>query len=154
MSSVNLASLNASPRSVPIGGEVFEVHPLTLNDQGKLQAWLETQLPDPLGLVQAHIDKAKPSMEVSKYLLREALHEASRTRVFLNSPEALPYLNSADGICEILWLSIAKGRPDFTRERAREVFGAMTPADVLKLQMATELDQVMAGDDDPKAAGA
>jgi hypothetical protein len=150
--SANLASLNASPRSIPIGGEVFEVHPLTLADQGKLQAWLETQLPDPLGLVQAHIDRAKPTMEVQKFLLREALHEASRTRVFLNSPEALPYLNSAHGIVEILWLSIAKGRPDFTRERARDVFGSMTPADVLKLQSATELDQVMA-EPDPKAAG-
>jgi hypothetical protein len=148
----NLASLNASPRSIPIGGEVFEVHPLTLADQGKLQAWLETQLPDPLGLVQVHIDRAKPSMEVQKFLLREALHEASRTRVFLNSPEALPYLNSADGIVEILWLSIAKGRPEFTRERARDVFGSMTPADVLKLQSATELDQVMA-EPDPKAPG-
>jgi hypothetical protein len=150
--SANLASLNASPRSIPIGGEVFQVHPLTLADHGKLQAWLETQLPDPLGMVQAYIDRAKPSMEVQKFLLREAVHEASRTRVFLNSPEAIPYLNSPDGIIELLWISIVKGRPEFTREQARDVFGSMTSADVLKLQGTTEIDQVMA-EPDPKAAG-
>jgi hypothetical protein len=145
-------ALTAAPRRITIGGESFEVHPLTLADHGKLQAWIDAQLPDPLAAVQKHIDATKVPMEIAKYLYKSALDQVARTRVFIHSPEALPYLNSADGVIEILWLSISKGRPDFTRDKARDVFGKLTPADVLKLQQATELDQVLAADD-PKATG-
>jgi hypothetical protein len=145
--------LTAAPRRLTLGGEVYEVHPLTLADLGKLQSWLDSQLPDPMAAAQRHIDAVKPTMEVQKYLYRTALEQAGRTRIFLGTPEAAQYLNSIDGVIELLYLGVSKGRPAFTRDDAREVFSRMTPADVLRLQQGTELDQVQ-DQPDPKAATA
>jgi hypothetical protein len=151
----NLATLNARPRPVTIGGESFDIYPLTLSDQGDLQAWLETQIPNPLALAQAHIDRHKLPMEQAKFLLRTALEDARKTAIFLSSPEALPYLNSAAGVVEMLFLAVRKGRPTFTRDQAKELFGKLTPADVLRIQAVTEVDQVMAegGDAGEAVAG-
>lgn len=151
--SQSLAALNASPRRITLGGEAYDVHPLTLGALGQLQAWLDAAQPDPLAAAQAHIDRTRPPMEVQKFLLREALHEASRTRVFVGTPEANPYINSPDGICEVLWLTVAPGRPDMKREEFVALAKRLTPTEIIRLQQAAELDKVMS-DDDPKAAGA
>jgi hypothetical protein len=151
----SLADLNATPRTITLGGEPYAVHPLTLADQGELQAWLDAQLPNPLDQAFDLIQRRNLPQPQAQYVLRNAQEMAAQTRIFLNSPEALPYLNSANGIVEILFLAIRKGRADFTRERAKDLIGGMTPAAVLKLQQATQLDMVLSGGDDgsdgPKA---
>jgi hypothetical protein len=124
------------------------VFPLTLADLGELQAWLDTQLPDPLAVVKRHIDSGGVPMEQAKFLYAEALKEASKTRIHLSSPDALVYLNGANGVIEMLYLSIRKGRPDWTRDQARKVFEALTPADIQRIQNITELDQVVPNSED------
>jgi len=144
----NLTSLTGSPRTVTLGGEPYQVFPLTLADLGELQAWLDTQLPDPLAVVKRHIDSGGVPMEQAKFLYAEALKEASKTRIHLSSPDALVYLNGANGVIEMLYLSIRKGRPDWTRDQARKVFEALTPADIQRIQNITELDQVVPNSED------
>ena len=140
---MSLTTLTGSARTVVLAGEPYQIHPLTLADLGELQAWLDAQLPDPLALVRRHIDSGNVPMEQAKYLYAEALKEASRTRVHLSSAEAMPYLNGAAGVIELLFLSIRKGKPEWTRLQARTVFESLTPADIQRLQNITELDQVV-----------
>jgi hypothetical protein len=151
----NLTTLTGSARTVVLAGESYQVYPLTLADLGELQAWLDTQLPDPLALVRRHIDAANVPMEQAKFLYAEALREASKTRIHLSSPEALPYINGANGVIELLFLAIRKGRPNWSRDQARTVFESLTPADIQRLQSLTELDQVVPEVDagEAKAAG-
>jgi hypothetical protein len=142
----NITSLTGSPRTVSLGGEPYQLFPLAIADLGELQAWLDTQLPDPLAVVRRHIDGGNVPMEQAKFLYAEALREASKTRLHLSSPESLPYLNSPAGVCQMLLLTIRKGRQNWTLADAQTLCGKLTPADVMRLQSITELDQVIPGD--------
>ena len=151
----DLRALSGAARPVIILGEPYAIYPLTIGDLGEMQGWLDSQLPDPLAIAQAHIAKGGVPMEQAKYLLGEALREASRTRVFLSSVEARPYLNSPAGILQLLWRAIRKGRPGWTVDDARQLVDALTPSDIERIQKLAEIDQVVPEADDPiqKAAG-
>jgi hypothetical protein len=144
----NLTSLTGSPRTVTLGGEPYQVFPLTLADLGELQAWLDTQLPDPLAVVKRHIDSGGVPMEQAKFLYSQALAEATKTRLHLSSPDSLPYLNSPAGVCQMLLLTVRKGRPGWTLADAQALCGKLTPADIMRLQTITELDKVLPAEGD------
>jgi hypothetical protein len=150
--------LAATPTPIPFDGEVYEVHPLTIAEQGQLQKWLESQLPDPWASLQKNLENTSLPMEVQKFLYRTALDLAGRKRIFLHTVEGANYVNTFEGMVEVMYLGVVKGRPDFTRDKAREILSRYTQKQLMviagRLKQATELDLVLEeGDPKAKAGG-
>lgn len=151
MISNDFATLTAAPRPLTIGGQTYQLHPLTIGDLGRLQAWLETQLPDPVAAALKHCTPDVP-VATQKFMLAEAIAQASKPRIKLGTPEADVLINSFGGVCEMLILSIRKGDSNFNRDDAERLFDVMTPADIVRAMSLTGTDLVMSGaDPDPKA---
>lgn len=147
----DFATVAGSPRPLTVSGTTYYVHPLTFGDYGKLQAWLETQIPDPVAVAVRNCTADVP-IALQKHMISEALAIASKPRIKLGTPEADVLLNSFCGVCETLIISIQKGDPTFSREAAERLFSSMTTADLAKTFTYSAVDMVMSGGDpDPKA---
>lgn len=149
---VSLAGLTAQPKPlrVRIHGEerTYLIHPLTLHDLGQLQAWVDSQFPDPFELVREAIQRHPYTVVQQQYLMSQAIAAAGRPPRLMGSPEADQVLYTLPGQCELLKLSIRKGRPDFSDDEARELYMHLTIADLAKLHNQTGIDLVSS---DPKA---
>ncbi len=152
MISNDFATLSGSARPLSVAGTTYHVHPLTLGDYGKLQAWLETQIPDPVAVAVRNCTADVP-ISLQKHMISEALAIASKPRLKLGTPEADAIINSFGGVCEVLILSIQKGDPTFSREDAERLFNSMTAADLSRAFTYSAVDMVMSGEGgtDPKA---
>jgi hypothetical protein len=146
----DLATLTAQPRTLDVGGRAYQVHPLTLDDLGALQKWVNDQLPDPLALVRGQLDGFSP--EQQKFLLKEAIDAARRGKPRLGTPEADALTGSLEGLRELLFLAIRRGDPAFTREAAAGLCGQLTMTDLAAV-FGTAYG-VAPGGDGPKAPAA
>lgn len=144
----NLASLTAQPRPLKIGDIEYMAHPLTMDDLGALQAWIDRQRPDPFDVVNAAIAKGNYSMAQQQFLLKAALEESRKPRMLIGSSEADELIGSVEGIKHVLYLSIKKSRPDFTEADADILFSSLTSVDIAKTYNVTGLDLVV---NDPKS---
>lgn len=117
----DIATLTATPRTVKLAGRNYSVRPLTLGDYGKLQAWLESQMPDTLGLVLSHCRDGVP-VPLQKHMISEALQQASRPRIKLGSPEADAMLATMDGAKQMIRLGISRCDPTFDDAAAQALF--------------------------------
>ncbi len=131
-------------------GEVLEymVHPLSFNEIGSLQSWIDRQFPDPIQRTQESIDQArergKPFTTAQEQFLYKAAQElAMRSRHLIGTPEADQLLMSVDGTKQMIALSIRKGKPDFTDAEAERFFNALMPLDFIKLYQATQINLVL-----------
>lgn len=145
----DLSSLNGKGSTITVDGTEYRLHPLTLDDHGDLQAWVDKQQPDPFVIVAQQIDSGRFSLEVQKFLARSALEVATRNRVLLGSPEADALLATGPGECEIFYLSLRKGDPTMTRERARAVY--MQLGAQLRARAVSAADVIRGDEPDPKA---
>lgn len=137
----DLATLNARPRPMMLGGESYDIHPLTLGDFADLQRFVESQFPDPIAAAKANLDGLP--MAVQQYLLKEALAIAARPKPRLGTPEADAILQSLDGVREILFLSIRKGRPAFTRTDAAALYDRIGMDDIGRVFKDTNAEMVL-----------
>lgn len=156
----DLTTLSARPRVLRVGDEAHDVHPFTFDDFADLQAWVDSQFPDPFDLATKAIDAGrlvvrdgKPAREPypvaqQQHLIKVALEQSSRGRRLIGTPEADEKAQSLDGVKEILYLSIRKGNPDFTRGDAARLYKHMTYGHVARLYQDTEVARVLT---DPKA---
>lgn len=144
-----LAGVKRTP--LVIGGETYDVYPLTIEDYGELQNWLDTQYPDPLAIAAEEMRLGRFNHPQQQFLLRTAMELKAKARVKIGSPEASEQLQSVEGTTEALYLSIRRGRPSFTREEATALFNRLTLAELASVFAATNLNMVMP--DPPKAPG-
>jgi hypothetical protein len=140
------ATLSNQPRPLTIDGVTYLVHPLTLDDFGKLQAWVQEQFPDPLQVAADRLDLFP--VPVQKHLVAMAIEQASKPRPRLGQPEADALVRSMDGTLELMRIAIAKGDPSFTRDKARALYARMNLAHLSMLYASTGADVVLS---DPKA---
>lgn len=144
------ATVSATPRRVRIGGEEHALAPLSIADFGALQVWVDSRFGDPFDLVNAeiarHPERYNPARQ--QHLFRIALDLARAPKPLIGTPEADELLRTVDGIKEVLFTSIAKAEPGFTRADADRLYGRMTIGDVARIFLLTHLDLVMS---DPKA---
>lgn len=145
----DLGTLNAKPRRLAVAGREYLVYPLTLDDFGGLQRWVDAQFPDPLQTVADYIER-RPDLPVAvqKHLYAQAVQQAGQPRPRLGTPEADTIVQSVEGAKELIYLGIRKGDPGFTRDDAARLFAAMTVAHMAILHTATNADLVLS---DPKA---
>ena len=121
----DLATLMGAPRSLTVDGREYHIYPLTLGDLGKLQAWLNSKLPDPFRAIEGRLEGL--TVEQQKYLLRDAADRANRPRVIpFQSAEGQELLQTFEGVKELLWLSIHRGDPGFSREDAEALAGRIS----------------------------
>lgn len=160
----NLALLNNQPTLLRVAvkdeygnqtGEVLEykVHPLGYADYGALQAWINSQFPDPFDTAREAIERAAKSgkpynVEQEKYLLKTAAELALKPRHLVGTEEVDALVQSKEGQKIILMTAIRKGDPTFDDAKAEELCKHMTHFDVAKAWMATQYDLIR---NDPKA---
>ncbi len=144
------ATLAATPRLVTLGGEPHRVSPLSIADFGRLQEWVDRQSPDPFDLANAQVATGRYNAAQQQFLYRTAMELALQGSCRIGSPEADERLRSLDGFREILYLSIAKAEPGFTRADADRLYDRMTPGDLARVCTLTDVDLVV-GAGAPKA---
>lgn len=147
-----VASLTAQPRplKVRIAGveRTYLIHPLTIDDLGQLQAWVDSQFPDPFAVVAKTIREGDYTVPQQQFLMSQAMALAVQPRHAIGSPEAdRVLLGTLAGTCELLKLAIRKGR-ELSDEEARDIFLHLTIAELAALQTYTGIDLVTS---DPKA---
>jgi len=153
----DLGILNGKPRVLKVGDREYRFHPLTLDDLGELQAWIDSRQPDPFAIANAQVQSGKYTVEQGKFLLRTAMEMAVKGTPKLGTEDADLLLQSPDGIKEVLYLSVRKGDPGFSREDATELFRSVTQNDIAAVfQRSGLVDAGMVGgsEPDPKANGA
>jgi hypothetical protein len=138
-----------------VGGKEYRLYPFTLDDLGELQAWVNSVTPDPFALAQEQIASGRFTVEQGKYLLRVAMEMASKGAPKIGTDEADYLIQSTDGIKEVLYLTIRKGDPKFTREAADGLFRQVSQSDVASVFRASGLEEagIVGAVDDPKAGG-
>jgi hypothetical protein len=151
----DLATLTAAARPVPIGGKVYLVRPLTIDDYGALQAWLDAQWPDPFDVVNDQVSRREYSPAQQRHMLSAALELATRPRPKLGSDDAEPLVSSPAGVAQVLYLTIRRDDPTFTLAAATALLKLMTPADFARIFKVSEADRVLPQPqgDDPKPTG-
>ncbi|WP_422924504.1 hypothetical protein [Singulisphaera sp. PoT] len=159
----DLSSLTGQAKRLTVGGEVFDLHPLTIDDFGKLQEWVDRQYPDPFDLVNKQISAGRVTLDddgkekreeynvtQQQFLFRIAMEQSSNCKHLIGRPDADALLSTLEGVKQLLLLSIRKSRPDFTDEDADRLYRRMTIGDVARVYQATNADMVM-GSERPKA---
>jgi len=145
----DLATLTAQPKPLNIGGKTYQVHPLTLNDLGAFQAWIDTQFPDPLEIASKKM--ATFPVAAQKHLIAVAMEQAAKGRRLLGTPDADAVAQSIEGVSQLLFLSIRKGDPSFTEADARALFNHLNAGDISRVfGAAGVMASTDEADDDPK----
>ncbi len=160
----DVASLSSQPTLIEVKeldqnneptGEILKywIHPLTFEDIGKLQEWLDRQFPDPIQQAQEAIERAaergKPfTVAQEQFLYKSAQELAAKAKVKVGMLEATQLLLSAEGNTQIIFLSIKKGDPNFKDEDAKKLFHSLDPATLIRVQRASQANLIV---DDPKA---
>lgn len=143
----DLKTLTAQPQPLIVDGETYMVHPFDMNDWGALQAWIDKQHADPFDIVSAAIKKGEFTITMQQYMIDKAMEKAMKPRCPLGSPEADELVMSMAGQKQLLYLSIRKGRPDFTEEQAGDLVVKLTAVDTAKLGQLSTINMVVS---DPK----
>lgn len=137
----DLSTLTAQPRPLVVDGRTYMLHPLNAGDIGALEAWAQAQFPDPLAIAEAALERF--SIGQQKHLLSAALELSCRPKPKLGTPEIDGLLQSLDGVREVLYRTIVKGDPKFTREAAAALFEALSAAELGRIFTTTHLDKVL-----------
>jgi hypothetical protein len=116
------------------GGRTYKVYPMTFDDLGELQAWVNSQIPDPFDAVISSPGFARLTVDAQKYAIRCATELAAKGNRRLSSDEAAEVINSPDGITQMLYLMVRRGDPSFTEDQAKALVRQITPQQVAKLQ--------------------
>jgi hypothetical protein len=175
MSTVSPAQAINRPRTVQLGGETYSLYELTCRDLIDFEAFANAALIDQFDELMARREArllarvANPpapgdasaaekyrtdvmaAVDHQKFLDRLA---ADRANKFFNvgSDEANSYMQSLTGLCEILFLSIRRGRPEFTREQARGLMDFLSLNEALELLPSLTGLFGAEGGADPKAS--
>ena len=140
----DFATLTAQPRALIVGSQRYLVYPLTLADWGQLQAWVDAQFPDPFEVMADALEKLETSTAQQQLLFKLAMEAATKARRKIGTPEADAVLQSIEGFCQMLLVSIRKGQPDFSEAGAQALFQQMTLGQLRLFLCASEAEHVLA----------
>lgn len=142
----DLATLTLQPRPITVGGKTYLIHPFTVGDLGKLQAWVDTQFGNPLAIAADNMEHF--TVPQQKHLMAVAIEQASKPKPKIGSEEADALCRSLVGLKQSLFIGISKGDPAFKVEEVDALFDALSPEQLGEAFSATQVDKVLS---DPKA---
>lgn len=148
----SIAGLTGQPRPFSANGADYRLHKLDAGDLGKVQAWCDRQRPDPFAVVATQLGIGRFNAAQEKYLLAEAIRQASEPKPRLGSAECGEMITSYEGFAYVFFLSVSKGDPAFTEEKAAEAIRGFNAAHILAITDALSLDLIKGDPDDPKAS--
>lgn len=113
---VGIDTLTAAPRTIELGGRQLRLAPLTHGDLGVLQAWIHSQLPDPVALAR-RLAEGMPEAVQEKILNRafDQVMGARKTHM-LGTAEADGIIATMDGFTQILALMCRAYHPEMTAD--------------------------------------
>lgn len=134
----DLASASAAPSTIKIGGEVYTISPLGLDDWGEHDQWMrsvykESVLHDPE--LKRLSDADRQAIQAHTFDMAEQIHFFALP--LDPSPAARisrSIADSLDGIARLLWMGIHKEHPDLTVEQVRDGLGDRQTVDELMKQ--------------------
>jgi len=141
--------MNSQPKPIVCGGKTYMAYPLTFEDMGEVQNWLDEQQEIRVqSMLERAVERGVLPTEILKYMARSAMDVAARNRLMLGSQEASEALASLDGSVFVMWYSIHKGDPTFTIEDAKAII-----KDKLGHEFAQKVQEVadIVGPQDPKS---
>lgn len=154
----DLATLTARPGELVAGDEAHPMAPLTLDDWGELQAWVDRQFPDPFDAVDAFLTRraaagrpVPPAQQ--QHLLTAAVEASGRPKRLVGTPEADEVLRSAEGMIETIFLGVRRAEPGFTRAAARAFYAKLSVVQLHKALMLAHADLILSAPPDPFATG-
>jgi hypothetical protein len=101
---------------IAVGGQEYRFSEVSLQDLADLEAWIATQLPDPLELAR-RLAEGLP-VELAREILAQGYLDAKAGRGRFGSPEASQVLRSTVGFGRLLHCSLRKQHPDITQDQA------------------------------------
>ena len=143
----SISSLTGQPRPLSVAGQTYQLFPLTLDDLGQLQSWVDSHFPDPYQQAANALATGRFNVAQQQYLLKIAAELSVRPRHLIGTPQADELLQSVEGIKRLLVLSIRKGRPEFSDDDAAQLYHDLGLGDVQAAFAATGVEAVMG---DPK----
>lgn len=146
----NLAELTGQQKIIRVGGREYQAYPLTLDDQGELQAWIDQYSVDPFDVLAQQLAKRVWPQAVQEQMTKLAYEHAMRGKPLLGTVQAQALLASLEGRQMIFWLSIRKGDPSFSQDEAADLLRQLDTEAQEKIRAAADI----LGDDSPKATGA
>lgn len=145
----DLARLTKQPQPFEHGGKTYLLHPLEIDDFGRLQAWVDSQRPDPFAKVAEQIGIGRFTMAQEKHLIEAAVKVSLEPKPKIGTPEADAVLVSLAGVKQFFYLSVHKGDPSFTEQEASDAVDGMNAAELNQVLTLTTVDKVAS---DPKSS--
>lgn len=138
--------MNSQPKPVTVNGKTYKVYPLTLEDMGEVQQWMDQQLEDRLmAMVARQIAAGTFTVEIQKYMIHSAMETAARNRIMLGSPEGDAFMSSMEAIQYLTWFSLKKGDPNISMDEVRAIMKSEIGA-ALTGKITEAVDLISAGD--------
>lgn len=145
----DLPTMNSQPKLVSCNGKTYKVYPLTFEDMGNVQLWIdEQQEKRTMGAMERAIARGTLPVEIQKFMARSSMDLLARNRILLGTPEAETFMQSLEGMVYLTWYSIQKGDKAFTIEEAEQIVKSEMGA-LFQEQVKVAADIV--GPDDPKS---
>jgi hypothetical protein len=129
----DLAALSASPRSVTLGGEAYQVSPFTMRDLGTLGAYLKDVVPHPVAAVRmsiAGMDESDKALVIQEAFAEARTHWPPRFESD-QGQEILVY--SREGRAKLTHVILSKHQPDLTIDQAMVIADAMLGGEFLAM---------------------
>lgn len=114
--SKNTAKALATPRTVELAGEKFEMSPLRFEEHGKFEAWMQKKTMDAAKVAIQGL----PDSQAQPILNRAADQCAL---LLFGSQESMKLMFSFEGMCQLMFLSLNQRQPDITIEKIVELMG-------------------------------
>lgn len=108
------AEATAAPADISLAGETYRMSPLTDQDLGEIDRWLQSRV---LDIARASITSAMTETE-RRDTMDAAMRHASS--ISMSTPEGVRVMNSLDGTAMLIWLGLRHNHPDLTRQQVRE----------------------------------
>jgi hypothetical protein len=122
--------------AVDVNGRRLQFRKLVWSDYGRLQRWIDDQLPCPIRAVRRFLaspEGKETPVSQQRAMVEQAIAEAGKIRAPLGGEQATAIAQSPDGIVFIMFLMSRPFHPDLTYESLAALVAEMDPMDVRRI---------------------
>lgn len=120
-----------SPVVIRLAGKDYKMSPLTLRDFGTIEQHLLTKRPNILKEVAAACSDLPE--DIAKQLMDRAYEDAKKGNT-IPAAEVAEWVDSFDGMCFSIWLSLSKEHKDITQDEVMQLLSIMGPEELEQMK--------------------